>query len=197
MSDMLSAFTLSMPSWFDAFAGLLPDHVKSPVEGMAIIIELSRLNIVHDTGGPFAAGVFESGSGRIISLGVNRVMAHNCSSAHAEIMALSLAQKRRGMYDLGGKGMPSHDLYVNWLPCTMCFGAVLWSGVKRLVIAGHGGELEEITGFDEGPRPANWKEELTRRKIEVLDGVMRNEAIEVFREFRDRGSTVYNARQRE
>jgi tRNA(Arg) A34 adenosine deaminase TadA len=195
MSDMLSAFTLSMPSWFNDFAGVLPDHVESPEEGMAIILELSRLNIVHDTGGPFAAGVFESCSGRIISLGVNRVMAHNCSSAHAEIMALSLAQKRRGTYDLGGKGMPSHDLYVNWLPCTMCFGAVLWSGVKRLVIAGHGAELEEITGFDEGPRPVNWEEELAVRKIEVIAPVMRDQAIEVFREFRDGNNTVYNARQ--
>lgn len=195
MAHLLSRFDLAMPSWFNAFAAGLPDRVKTTEEGMAIIIDLSRLNIEHDTGGPFAAGVFETGTGRIISLGVNRVMAHRCSSAHAEIMAISLAQQQLGTYDLGGKGLPRHELVVNWLPCTMCFGAVLWSGVKRLVIAGHGAELEEITGFDEGPRPVEWREELDRRGIDTVADVMRDRAVEVFREFRDKGRTVYNPRQ--
>ncbi|WP_329551009.1 hypothetical protein [Streptomyces sp. NBC_00696] len=28
-----------------------------------------------------------------------------------------------------------------------------WSGVRRLLIAGHGPEVEDLTGFDEGPPP--------------------------------------------
>jgi len=195
VADLCSVFHLAMPGWFPDFAAILPSETETVRERMALIIELSRLNIIHDTGGPFAAGVFESHSGRIVSLGVNRVIAHSCSSAHAEIMALSLAQQALGTYDLGGRGLPHHELVVNWLPCAMCFGAVLWSGVRRLVIAGHGDELEKITGFDEGPRPADWKEELARRSIDVLGDIMRDEAMEVFKEFRERGNRVYNARQ--
>jgi tRNA(Arg) A34 adenosine deaminase TadA len=195
MSVLIDTFQLGMPEWFGGYAAGLPEFVKPIEERMKIIIEMSRLNVEHDTGGPFAAGVFESDSGRIISLGVNRVMHYNCSCAHAEIMALSLAQQKLGTFDLGGSGCAVHDLFVNWLPCTMCFGAVLWSGVKRLVIAGHGRELEEITGFDEGPRPANWESELTGRRIAVITDIMRNEAIQVFSEFRARNRFVYNARQ--
>jgi len=62
-------------------------------------------------------------------------------------MTLSLAQKILGTYDLGGPGLPVYQLVVNWLPCAMCFGATCWSGVRSLVIAGSGSELEEITGF--------------------------------------------------
>lgn len=184
-----------MPEWFGDYAAKLPEAVKPIEERMKIIIELSRLNMERDTGGPFAAGVFESDSGKIISLGVNRVMYHNCSCAHAEIMAISLAQKKLGTFDLGGKDSAVHDLFVNWLPCAMCYGELLWSGVKRLVIAGFGRELEDITGFDEGPRPVNWENELTGRGITIVTDLMRDEAIQVFREFRARNRFVYNARQ--
>jgi tRNA(Arg) A34 adenosine deaminase TadA len=190
-----SDFTLAMPEWCGSIAGTLPAAMERIDERVALVIRLSRLNIEHDTGGPFAAGVFESKTGKIISLGVNRVMPFNCSCAHAEIMAISLAQKALGTYDLGGKSMVSHDLIVNWLPCAMCFGALLWSGAKRLIIAGHGPELERLTGFDEGPRPDNWEKELTARGIEVISGILRDEALAVFRKFQETGKTVYNARQ--
>ena len=162
---------------------------------MRWILRFARLNFERDTGGPFAAGVFERDSGRPLAFGVNRVLATDCSSAHAEVMALSLAQRALGNWDLGGTGLPPHQLVVNWRPCAMCFGAVLWSGVRSLVIAGSGPELEELTGFDEGPLPEDWKGELEARGIDLVDDVLRAEACGVFRRFGQSGRFVYNARQ--
>ena len=162
---------------------------------MTAVLRFARLNWEHETGGPFAAGVFERDSGRLVALGVNRVVPLGCSSAHAEIMALSLAQRRLGVYDLGGQGMPAHQLVVNWTPCAMCFGAVLWSGVRSLVIAGPGPEMEAITGFDEGPLPADWRGELARRGIELVEGVLRDRALADFRAFAASNPTIYNGRQ--
>ena len=68
-------------------------------------------------------------------------------------MAIALAQAAVGSWDLGAEGLPPHQLVVNWRPCVMCFGSVLWSGVVDLVLAGTGPELESLTGFDEGPMP--------------------------------------------
>jgi len=195
MKKLSTKFVLDLPGWADELINGLPEYIPSLEERMKLINKLADLNIQYDTGGPFAAGVFESESGKIISIGVNRVMPKNCSSAHAEIMAISLAQNNLGVYDLGGPGMSKHDLFVNWLPCTMCYGAVIWSGISRLVIAGHGPELEEITGFDEGPRPGNWENELHKRGIETIDGILRNEAIETFNHFNKANKFVYNARQ--
>ncbi|MFN8493097.1 MAG: nucleoside deaminase [Caldilineaceae bacterium] len=187
--------TLTMPDWAVQELAQLPTHFPTVEERMAAVIRFSRLNFEHNTGGPFAAGVFERDSGKLVVIGVNRVMATNCSSAHAEIMTLSLAQKMLGAYDLGGPGQPVHQLVVNWRPCAMCFGAVLWSGVRSLVIAGNGPELEAFTGFDEGPVHPDWEKELNARGIEVINNVLRAEACQVFRAFGESDRFVYNARQ--
>ncbi len=187
--------TLTMPDWAVKELAQLPTYFPTLEERMAAVIRFSQLNFEHNTGGPFAAGVFERDSGKLVVIGINRVMPMNCSSAHAEIMTLSLAQKMLGAYDLGGPDQPAHQLVVNWRPCAMCYGAVIWSGVRSLVIAGSGPELEELTGFDEGPVHPDWEKELNARGIEVISNVLRAEACQVFRAFGESDRFVYNARQ--
>jgi hypothetical protein len=74
----------------------------------------------------------------------------------------------------------------------------MWSGVRGLVVAGEGPDLEEITTFDEGPLGADWAEQFEARGIKVVRDVLRDEALAVFRGYRDavdaEGVTVYNAR---
>jgi tRNA(Arg) A34 adenosine deaminase TadA len=190
-----TSFELSLPEWAsDALAGT-PERIPDVEARMRWVIELSRSNFVHDTGGPFAAAVFEEATGRVVSIGVNRVVPGRCSSAHAEVMALSLAQQAQGGHDLGGPGQPAHQIVVNWAPCAMCCGAICWGGVRSVVIAGSGPEMEALTGFDEGPIHPSWPEELRRRGISVRDGLLRAEAIEAFRQFAVSGRPVYNARK--
>ena len=186
--------SLTQPDWVQREIKKLPKFIPSLEDRMRTVIHFSQLNLEYDTGGPFAAGVFERNSGKLIALGVNRVIPCNCSSAHAEIMALSLAQQKLREYDLGGPGMPAHQLVVNWRPCVMCYGAVLWSGIRSLVIAGSGSELEDITGFDEGPMHVGWREELEKRGIELIENVLKEEACQVYIDFSSRNSFVYNSR---
>mmetsp|Transcript_12170 Transcript_12170/g.22009 ORF Transcript_12170/g.22009 Transcript_12170/m.22009 type:complete len:202 (-) Transcript_12170:55-660(-) len=192
---MSRSVSIEMPEWTVEFLETIPCEIKLIEDRMRLVLELARKNVLYKTGGPFAAAVFEAESGALISIGVNRVENSYCSCAHAEFMAISLAQQLLKDYDLGRKGRMKHQLVVNWRPCTMCFGSVLWSGIRSLVIAGHGDELEEITGFDEGPICENWREELKIRGIELIIDVLRNEAIDGFKEFAASGNTVYNSRQ--
>jgi tRNA(Arg) A34 adenosine deaminase TadA len=187
--------SLTMPDWVNDEIARLPTHLPELDRRMEAVIRFSRLNFERGTGGPFAAGVFEEESGKLVVMGVNRVMPNNVSSAHAEVMALSLAQQKLGVYDLGGPSLPKHQLVVNWRPCAMCYGAVIWAGVRSLVIAGDGPECEQITGFDEGPMRDDWADQLRVRGVEVTVGVLNAQAIEVFDAFRASGSVVYNARQ--
>ncbi|MDA0979469.1 MAG: nucleoside deaminase, partial [Proteobacteria bacterium] len=83
---------------------------------------------------------------------------------------------------------------VNWRPCAMCYGALVWSGVTSLVVAGDGPELESMTGFDEGPIHPDWEAQLLSRGITVTKGVLKAGAISVFRQFAESGATVYNGR---
>lgn len=194
---MITDFSIALPDWAVQEHAQLPAFMPSLEERMAAVIRFSRLNFEHGTGGPFAAGVFERDSGKLVVIGVNRVVDSICSSAHAEVTTLSLAQKQLGTYDLGGPGMPLYQLVVNWRPCAMCYGAVLWSGVRSLVIAGSGPELESITGFDEGPVHPQWDQELEKRGIELVNNVLTEEAVKVYKAFAASGSLVYNSRQGE
>ncbi|MEQ1824487.1 MAG: nucleoside deaminase [Pirellula sp.] len=185
---------MSLPEWAVREQELLPTHLPKVEEQMLAVIRFSQLNIDHQTGGPFAAGVFERDSGRRIVIGVNRVVPSNVSSAHAEIVALSVAQQTLGTWDLGGARVAPMRLVVNWRPCAMCYGATIWSGIRSLVIAGSDDSCERITGFDEGPIHPDWKQELNRRGIDLQDGLFKQLAIDVFENFKKAGYTVYNGR---
>lgn len=198
MIDIQKEYHVALPAWiYDELAdvpAVIPDR-----EGrMRLVHRLADRNWREGNGGPFAALVAEQDTGRIISVGVNVVLASGVSSAHAEVVALGLAQTAIGDWDLGGEGVPAHELVVNWRPCVQCYGAAMWSGVRGLVVAGEGPDLEEITTFDEGPLGADWAEQFEARGIKVVRDVLRDEALAVFRGYRDavdaEGVTVYNAR---
>ncbi|MDT3677240.1 MAG: nucleoside deaminase [Burkholderiaceae bacterium] len=159
---------------------------------MRFVLGLARENIAAG-GGPFAAAVFEHASGRLLAAGVNRVVASGLSCAHAEMVALTLAQRRLGHYDLGAASSPACELVSSAEPCLMCLGAVLWSGV-RVLSFGARGEDVIAQGFDEGPKPADWVDELRSRGIEIHPDVLRDEAREVLRAYQAAGGPIYNAR---
>lgn len=197
-SDIATRYSAELPAWVLDELGEVPETLPTVEERMRLVHKLAARNFVEGSGGPFAALVVDSDTGAIVSAGVNVVLASGLSSSHAEVVALALAQTRIGNWDLGAEGEPNRELVVNWRPCAQCYGALLWSGVKKLVIAGHGPELEALTAFDEGPVRDDWAEQLRVRGIEVVEDVLREEALEVFREYGRSvavGSvTVYNAR---
>lgn len=198
VDDLARRFVIELPAWVADELTDVPDILPTREDRMALVHRLAARNFVEGNGGPFAAIVVERETGRIVSVGVNVVLASGVSAAHAEVVALGMAQTRVGAWDLGGTGIAAHELVVNWRPCVQCYGATLWSGVTSLVVAGSGPELEEITSFDEGPMVADWAEQFEARGISVLDGVLREQAIAVFRDYAAHtaaGMTlVYNAR---
>ncbi|WP_435592310.1 nucleoside deaminase [Nocardia sp. bgisy118] len=198
VSRMPCSYGARLPEWVIEELAAAPATLPTDADRMALAHRLAARNPVEGSGGPFAALVVDTDSGELLAAGVNLVLDSRISAAHAEIVALSLAQTRVGGWDLGAAGSPRRELVVNWRPCAQCYGAVLWSGVRRLVIAGEGPELEQLTGFDEGPMRADWSEQLELRGIAVTSGVLRERAVEVFGEYGrmtvERGLTVYNAR---
>ncbi|MXS80073.1 MULTISPECIES: nucleoside deaminase [Nitrosomonas] len=173
-------------------ANMEPRVLIKPEARMSYVLELMRINIATD-GGPFAAAVFERDSGLLIAAGTNRVVSSHCSTAHAEILALSLAQTKLGSHDLSADGLPACELVTSAEPCVMCFGAVIWSGVRSLVCAARGEDVEAI-GFDEGPRPENWIDELEIRGIIVTTDLLRDTACTLLRDYVACNGVIYNAR---
>jgi len=162
---------------------------------MRLAIKLAELNVEHQTGGPFGAGIFELKSGRLVAAGVNLVESSNCSIAHAEMLAIAIAQRLVGCYDLGIEEGAAYELVTSTEPCAMCLGAIPWSGVRSVVCGARDEDARSI-GFDEGPKPGNWVKSLESRGIRVLRDVLREEARAVLLDYEKRGGLIYNARRK-
>jgi len=183
----------TMPAWI---TGYVQDCtcITDIETRMGFVIEAARQNVIQNTGGPFAAAIFEIDSGRLISLGVNLVTSEGLSILHAEMVAIAIAQKKLATYDLGGEGMARHELVTSTEPCAMCFGAIPWSGVKRVISGASDADARSI-GFDEGPKLENWRAALSDRQIEVIADVKRQEARLVLNEYLQTGGQIYNSRE--
>lgn len=184
---------LRLPDWLEAALPPAGRIYASREERMDLVIDLARQNIEQGSGGPFAAAVFDLDSGKLLAPGVNQVVDGRCSVAHAELLALMLAQQLAGSHDLGGPSLPPCELVSSTEPCAMCLGALPWSGIVSLVCGARDEDAREI-GFDEGDKPGNWPAALQKRGIAVYRDVRRRQAAAVLRKYRNLGGQIYNGR---
>lgn len=182
---LLAQVHLTLPVWVheavDTTRGYTGDADK-----VALAIDLSSRNVDAGSGGPFGAAVFDADH-KILAVGVNRVLPHACSVAHAENMAYMLAQQRvqraRLNMDEAGNRLGRYTLATSAQPCCQCYGATVWAGIDRLLIGARAEDVEALTAFDEGPLPADWVGELERRGIEVVRDIAREAACAVLRRY--------------
>jgi tRNA(Arg) A34 adenosine deaminase TadA len=85
---------LALPSWVLRVADTSRVYEGDETK-VRLAIDLSRRNVEARSGGPFGAVVFGPDD-RIVAAGVNCVLSSSSSLAHAETMALTLAQQRLG-----------------------------------------------------------------------------------------------------
>lgn len=175
---------LTLPPWVDELVDDTRRFV-SDEERVGLAIALSRRNIEHGFGGPFGAAVFNA-DGRVVAVGVNRVVPQTCSVAHAEMMAYMSAQQRLASYRLNANG-GRYTLATSAQPCCQCYGATVWAGVDELLIGARSEDVEELARFDEGPLPADWVGELEKRGIAVRRDILRDAARAVLADYGARG----------
>lgn len=109
---------------------------------------------------------------KIIGKGYNLVEKHKQQIAHAEMIALTKACKRKNDWRLNGC-----TIYVTLEPCFMCMGLVLLSRVDRLVYAGDSNLFGHH--LDKERKVPLYKEGI----IKVERGILKDEAIALLRQF--------------
>ncbi len=133
-------------------------------------IELSI--IAHTSGKGLPIGCVIIKNGLVIGEGHNEIFLRNIPTAHAEMVAIEDACKKTNNILL-----EDCELYTSLQPCPMCFGAVYWSGIKKVYYAVSCEDAEKA-GFDD----AFIYEQLakpTSQQLIPMDYVRTDEALRV------------------
>ncbi len=185
---------IRLPSWCEQEERVGTVY-PTALDRMRLVVELAARNVEEGSGGPFGAAIFGASSGRLLSVGVNSVVRLNNAMLHAETVTLMRASARLERFSLapadGGNGGELVELYTSCEPCAMCLGAILWSGVRRVVFAARRDDAERL-GFDEGPVFPETFAYLRRRGIRVESGPLRDDARKLMERYRAVGGAIYN-----
>ncbi len=108
---------------------------------MRIAYDEAKAGIESGDGGPFGCIIVKEG--RIVARGHNEVVKTNDPTAHAEMVAIRRASQALGSFMLGGC-----TLYVTGEPCPMCFSAIHWAHIDKVVYCNTKADAAAI-GFDD------------------------------------------------
>ena len=137
-------------------------------------IELSKLAVEHGNE-PFGAVLVKNGE--IVYENENQIYTKNDPTFHAEFGLIRKFIEETGITDLS-----SYTLYSSCEPCFMCCGAMVWTKLGRLVYSASDIDLCNILGF-KGAECVKLTFENSGAKTEVVSGLLKNEAIEVLKNY--------------
>ena len=141
---------------------------------MRLALKEGYKNLTTRDGGPFGACIVKKGV--VIAVARNTVL-KNDASCHAEINAIRKASRKLKSYDLSGC-----EIYSTTEPCLMCFGAIHWARIERIVY-GTGVPDAERIGFNELKLRAYNLRRSGKSPVEIESGFMYKECKKLFDEW--------------
>jgi tRNA(Arg) A34 adenosine deaminase TadA len=146
-------------------------------EFMNRAIELAaRAGLEYCTGGVFGAVIVKDG--KIVSEGMNRVVASHDPTWHAEMEAIRLASVTLQSFKLSGC-----ILYTSGEPCPMCMAACYWAGIEKVFYAATVEDAFEYGNFDDRPIYEQLALPLEKRSIDIQQ-ISRDEAVGVWKKYK-------------
>ncbi len=125
---------------------------------------------------PFGACMVKNGE--VISCVHNVVWQTADITAHAEVHAIREACKKLNRVDLSGC-----TIYSTCEPCPMCFSAIHWAKISRIVFGARIGDAQQ-GGFNELSISNEEMKRLGHSPVEIVADFMRAENLAVFEEWR-------------
>lgn len=129
---------------------------------------------------PFGACIV-SAKGDIVVCTHNVVWETTDITAHAEINAIRLACKELSTIDLTGC-----SIYSTTEPCPMCFSAIHWAKIKRIVYGASIADAQQA-GFNELTISNDLMKKEGQSLVEVDGGCLKQECIKLFSQWRALG----------
>jgi guanine deaminase len=132
---------------------------------------------------PFGACIVRDG--QVLACAHNEVWGTHDITAHAEIQALRSACTKLEAVDLSGA-----TIYCTCEPCPMCFGAIHWAKINRIV---YGAEISDakIFGFNELAISNAALKELGLSDVEIEGSCLTSENRNLFKIWERAGGRTY------
>jgi guanine deaminase len=147
-------------------------------------IELSRrASLEYSTGGVFGAVIVKDG--KIVSEGMNRVVASHDPTWHAEMEAI-----RGASVTLQSFKLTDCVLYTSAEPCPMCLAASYWAGIEQVFYAASVEDAFEYGNFDDRPIYEQLALPKDERSIKLTQ-LLRDEAIVVWKEYQSKPDKIH------
>jgi guanine deaminase len=135
-------------------------------------------------GGPFGACLVRGDA--VLAVAHNTVLKDLDPTCHGETNAIRLAARKLQSYDLSGC-----DIYSTTEPCPMCFAAIHWARIGRLI---YGTAIIEVAhlGFNELSLGSRQIQELGQSPVAIYPGFLADECRQLLAEWaRMPGRQVY------
>jgi tRNA(adenine34) deaminase len=139
----------------------------------AMRLAMGQATIAGDYGDVPVGAVLLNRAGDVVAAAHNRREVDSDATAHAEMIAISMASRAQGDWRLDG-----HTLVVTLEPCAMCAMAAVWARLERIVF----GATDLKTG-------AAWslynvpQDERLNHRIDLVSGVLEDECSALLTDF--------------
>jgi tRNA(adenine34) deaminase len=136
-------------------------------------LALGQAHIAGEYGDVPVGAILVNGDGDIVASAHNRREADGDATAHAEMLAISMASRASGDWHLDG-----HTLVVTLEPCAMCAMAAVWARLERIVYgaadfkAGGAWSLYNIP-----------QDERLNHRVDLVHGVLEDECGAILTDF--------------
>jgi len=173
---------------------------------MSLAIAVARVGMSKGNS-PFGAVIVDA-NGTVLACGHNQVLETGDPTAHGEIVTIRKAVKDTYLpsfhnvtdmegkvvgtvYDKpGGMFLDGCTIYSTGEPCPMCFGAIHWAKIKRIVY-GVGIPFIKTHGFDELLLDNSTLKELSKSDIIIDKSNMANELLRLFNDWKNKIGVTY------
>ncbi len=156
--------------------------IRSDIEGMNLALEVCLAGVEAGQS-PFGAAIVRDG--QVLAVAHNHVWRWTDPTAHAEVTAI-----RQACQSCGQVHLPGATIYSTTEPCAMCFAAIHWARIGRIVFAARVEDAARY-GFNELSITNAQLKSLGRLPMEVVGDFQRERALAMFDLFKVRQGRTY------
>ncbi len=149
---------------------------------MRVALDACRLGVQRGQS-PFGAAIVRGGE--LLAAAHNHVWLNHDATAHAEVTAIREACGKLGAVHLEGA-----TIYSTTEPCPMCFAAIHWARIGRIVYAARVEDAKQF-GFNELEITNAALKQMSGTGVQLVPDFLRDEALAIYRQWHNGGGRVY------